>query len=172
MIRRLLRGAVMEPANNPIASRETPTHGSIPATVTSVPTDETLSLVAVVADAVPITNLPLRARLLQLLMIPIGPLAMTVLAGGVRASIAHPAIVGRRRTSHVGPGGRDRALSRAKRSIGAGAGRGRAFARSHRDGGARHVGRGDCCQARLRKPVPRHECAMSQVRVKSVALAG
>ena len=78
----------MDPANNPIACPETPTHGSIPATVTSVPTDETLSLVAVVADAVPITNLPLRARLLQLLMIPIGPLAMTVLAGGVFAKYA------------------------------------------------------------------------------------
>jgi hypothetical protein len=78
----------MEPVNNPIASPETLMHGSIPATVTSVPTDETASLVAVVADVVPAMSLPVRARLLQLLMIPIGPLAMTVLAGGAFAKYA------------------------------------------------------------------------------------
>jgi len=46
------------------------------------------SLAAVVADAVAATNLPLRARLLQGLLIPIGPLAMSVLAGGVFAKYA------------------------------------------------------------------------------------
>jgi hypothetical protein len=88
MIRHFPRGAVMESVNNPFASPEPPTHSSIPATVTSVPANQTASLVAVVADAVPTTNLPLRARLLQLLMIPIGPLAMTVLAGGAFAKYA------------------------------------------------------------------------------------
>jgi hypothetical protein len=78
----------MQSANNPVASPETPTHGSIPATATSVAGDQTASLVTVLADAVPITNLRLRARLLQLLMIPIGPLAMTVLAGGAFAKYA------------------------------------------------------------------------------------
>jgi hypothetical protein len=54
-------------------------------TVTRVPSCESPSLVSVVAEAVPTTALPLRARLLQILMIPIGPLAMSVLAGGIFA---------------------------------------------------------------------------------------
>lgn len=75
----------MESANDPIASPETPTHGSNPALSECVPADAAPSLISVVADAVPTTDLQLRARLLQRLLIPIGPLAMTVLAGGAFA---------------------------------------------------------------------------------------
>ena len=75
----------MESANDPLASPETPTHGTNPAMADCVPADAAPSLISVVADAMPTTDLQLRARLLQRLLIPIGPLAMTVLAGGAFA---------------------------------------------------------------------------------------
>lgn len=43
------------------------------------------SLATIVARAVPTTRLVLRARLLRRLLMPIGPLALTVLAGGAFA---------------------------------------------------------------------------------------
>jgi len=75
----------MQSANDPVASSENPTHGSNRAITEGIPADAAPSLISVVADAVPTTNLQLRARLLQRLLIPIGPLAMTVLAGGAFA---------------------------------------------------------------------------------------
>jgi predicted regulator of Ras-like GTPase activity (Roadblock/LC7/MglB family) len=46
------------------------------------------SLAAIVASAIPRTDLPLRARVLRRLLMPVGPLALTVLAGGVFAKYA------------------------------------------------------------------------------------
>ena len=46
------------------------------------------SLAAIVASTVPRTPLPLRARVLRRLLMPVGPLALTVLAGGVFAKYA------------------------------------------------------------------------------------
>jgi hypothetical protein len=42
----------------------------------------------IVADALPVTSLPLRKWLLQRLLLPVGPLALTVLAGGAFAKYA------------------------------------------------------------------------------------
>jgi hypothetical protein len=49
------------------------------------------SLAAIVASTVPRTDLPLRARLLRRLLMPVGPLALTVLAGGAFAKYASSA---------------------------------------------------------------------------------
>jgi len=56
-----------------------------PLVADSGPAIDTLSLAAILASAVPTTGLVLRARLLRRLLMPIGPLALTVLAGGVFA---------------------------------------------------------------------------------------
>jgi acyl transferase domain-containing protein len=78
----------MKSQNVRVASPTRPSEHIHPAGNTSGAAGETPSLATVVAQAVPGTSLPLRARLLQLLMIPIGPLAMTVLAGGAFAKYA------------------------------------------------------------------------------------
>lgn len=78
----------MESANDPIATPETQARSLAPGTLTKALVDRSPALASLVADAVPTASLPLRARLLQILMIPIGPLAMTVLAGGVFAKYA------------------------------------------------------------------------------------
>jgi hypothetical protein len=59
-----------------------------PLVADSGPAIDTLSLAAILACAVPTTRLVLRARLLRRLLMPIGPLALTVLAGGVFAKYA------------------------------------------------------------------------------------
>jgi hypothetical protein len=50
-----------------------------------VPEKDTQSLAAIVANTVPMTPLALRAQVLRRLLMPIGPLALTVLAGGAFA---------------------------------------------------------------------------------------
>jgi hypothetical protein len=57
------------------------------------PTDDkgatdTLALAAILSTAVPKTGLAMRARLLRRLLMPIGPLALTVLGGGAFAKYA------------------------------------------------------------------------------------
>jgi hypothetical protein len=56
-----------------------------PIVADGVPAKDKPSLAAIVASAVPETRLVLRARLLRRLLMPIGPLALTVLAGGAFA---------------------------------------------------------------------------------------
>jgi hypothetical protein len=50
-----------------------------------VPAEDAPALAAIVASAVPKTRLALRARVLRRLLMPVGPLAVTVLAGGAFA---------------------------------------------------------------------------------------
>ena len=50
-----------------------------------VPAQDTRSLAAIVATTVPIAPLELRTRLLRRLLMPIGPLALLVVAGGAFA---------------------------------------------------------------------------------------
>lgn len=50
-----------------------------------IPPEDTHSLAAIVANTVPTAPLVLRARLLRRLLMPIGPLALTVLCGGAFA---------------------------------------------------------------------------------------
>jgi len=88
MIQSTLHGAIVKSGNDLIASPQSPTHGSLSVRAASAPIEPTPSLAAVVVKAMPATSLSLRVRLLQLLMIPIGPLAMTVLAGGAFAKYA------------------------------------------------------------------------------------
>ena len=78
----------MKSRNNRLVSPTKPLHNASPAGGLGASTGESDSLVAVVAHGVPVTSPPLRARLLQLLIMPIGPLAMTVLAGGTFARYA------------------------------------------------------------------------------------
>jgi len=63
----------MKSQNVRVASPTRLSEHNNPAGVTSVAAGDTPSLATVVAQAVPVTSLPLRARLLQLLMIPVGP---------------------------------------------------------------------------------------------------
>jgi hypothetical protein len=57
----------------------------LPALADEVPAKTTPSLAAIVASAVPQTSLVLRARVLRRLLMPVGPLALAVLAGGAFA---------------------------------------------------------------------------------------
>lgn len=57
----------------------------LPAFADGVPANNTPSLAAIVASAVAQTSLVLRARVLRRLLMPIGPLALAVLAGGAFA---------------------------------------------------------------------------------------
>ena len=50
-----------------------------------IPANDSLSLAAIVTETVPTAPLAFRARLLRRLLMPIGPLAMTVIAGGAFA---------------------------------------------------------------------------------------
>jgi hypothetical protein len=56
-----------------------------PVVADGVPAKDIPSLAAIVANTVPTTRLVLRARLLRRLLMPIGPLALSVLAGGAFA---------------------------------------------------------------------------------------
>lgn len=56
-----------------------------PALTDGVPAKDTPSLAAIVASAVAETSLVLRARALRRLLMPVGPLALAVLAGGAFA---------------------------------------------------------------------------------------
>jgi hypothetical protein len=56
-----------------------------PAHADGVPAKDAPALAAIVAGAVPKTHLALRARVLRRLLMPVGPLALTVLAGGAFA---------------------------------------------------------------------------------------
>lgn len=60
-----------------------PHRASVPAG--GAPPKEAPSLATIVANTIPTTPLVLRARLLRRLLMPIGPLALTVLAGGAFA---------------------------------------------------------------------------------------
>jgi hypothetical protein len=66
-----------------IAPTQVPSHG--------VSTEPGPSLAAIVAEAVPQTRPSLRARALRRLLMPVGPMALTVLAGGVFAKYVESA---------------------------------------------------------------------------------
>ncbi len=74
----------MQSTDDGAALRRSPNDDSRPL-LDGVSRKDTWTLAAIVANTVPTAPLALRARLLRRLLMPIGPLALTVLAGGAFA---------------------------------------------------------------------------------------